>query len=195
MDDGGLVGGARSLTCCGGLAAGRPLRVGPSVAGPQPRQCLPDVGCGRSLSRRSGSGRRRVERQSLRDRGPAPASRTQGASDGPRRRRRRSAHGSFGRRGVAYRGLHGAGGLRHVRDSLRGPSRADPHPDAGRLGGYPLRKDYGVGKVPVEFVAQPLLQIDSPGQSPGGNEARQEVDALGQSRRSDEDEDRPERDR
>jgi NADH:ubiquinone oxidoreductase subunit C len=46
--------------------------------------------------------------------------------------------------------------------------------------GYPLRKDYGVGKVPVEFVAQPMLQIDAPGQSPGGREARREVDSLGQ---------------
>jgi NADH:ubiquinone oxidoreductase subunit C len=46
--------------------------------------------------------------------------------------------------------------------------------------GYPLRKDYGVGKVPVEFVGQPMLQIDAPGQSPGGREARREVDSLGQ---------------
>jgi NADH:ubiquinone oxidoreductase subunit C len=46
--------------------------------------------------------------------------------------------------------------------------------------GYPLRKDYGVGKVPVEFVAQPMLQIDAPGQSPGGREARRDVDSLGQ---------------
>jgi NADH-quinone oxidoreductase subunit C len=46
--------------------------------------------------------------------------------------------------------------------------------------GYPLRKDYGVGKVPVEFVAQPMLQIDAPGQSPGGREAQREVDSLGQ---------------
>jgi NADH:ubiquinone oxidoreductase subunit C len=46
--------------------------------------------------------------------------------------------------------------------------------------GYPLRKDYGVGKVPIEFVGQPMLQIDAPGQSPGGREARREVDSLGQ---------------
>jgi hypothetical protein len=46
--------------------------------------------------------------------------------------------------------------------------------------GHPLRKDYGVGKVPVEFVHQPFLQIDAPGQSPQGDEAGAEVDALGQ---------------
>jgi NADH:ubiquinone oxidoreductase subunit C len=46
--------------------------------------------------------------------------------------------------------------------------------------GYPLRKDYGVGKVPIEFVEQPMLQIDAPGQSPGGREAGREVDSLGQ---------------
>lgn len=46
--------------------------------------------------------------------------------------------------------------------------------------GHPLRKDYGVGKVKVEFLEQPLLQIQSVGQSPGGEEAGQEVDHLGQ---------------
>jgi NADH:ubiquinone oxidoreductase subunit C len=46
--------------------------------------------------------------------------------------------------------------------------------------GHPLRKDYGVGKVPIEFVGQPMLQIDAPGQSPGGREAQREVDSLGQ---------------
>lgn len=46
--------------------------------------------------------------------------------------------------------------------------------------GHPLRKDYGVGKVPVDFVAQPLLQIQSPGQSPSGGEADTPVDELGQ---------------
>ena len=47
--------------------------------------------------------------------------------------------------------------------------------------GHPLRKDYGVGKVPVEFIPQPYLQIDSPGQSPNSEEAHQEIDRLGQS--------------
>ena len=46
--------------------------------------------------------------------------------------------------------------------------------------GHPLRKDYGVGKVPVEFVPQPLMQIDAPGQSPRGGDAGVVVDALGQ---------------
>jgi NADH-quinone oxidoreductase subunit C len=46
--------------------------------------------------------------------------------------------------------------------------------------GHPLRKDYGVGKVPVEFIPQPFLQIDSPGQSPVGDEAGRELDRLGQ---------------
>jgi NADH-quinone oxidoreductase subunit C len=46
--------------------------------------------------------------------------------------------------------------------------------------GHPLRKDYGVGKVPVEFIPQPFLQIDAPGQSPESGEARGEVDRLGQ---------------
>jgi NADH-quinone oxidoreductase subunit C len=54
--------------------------------------------------------------------------------------------------------------------------------------GYPLRKDYGVGKVPVEFVSQPFLQIDAPGQAPSAGAAHSEVDRLGQSlpRRGDE---------
>jgi NADH-quinone oxidoreductase subunit C len=46
--------------------------------------------------------------------------------------------------------------------------------------GHPLRKDYGVGKVKIEFREQPLLQIQSPGQAPGGAEAELEVDRLGQ---------------
>ena len=48
--------------------------------------------------------------------------------------------------------------------------------------GHPLRKDYGVGKVAVEFVEQPFLQIQSPGQSPKGNQAMEELDPLGQTR-------------
>lgn len=46
--------------------------------------------------------------------------------------------------------------------------------------GHPLRKDYGVGKVPVEFVPQPFFQIQGPGQSARGEEAGEELDALGQ---------------
>lgn len=46
--------------------------------------------------------------------------------------------------------------------------------------GHPLRKDYGVGKVPVEFVPQPFLQIDPPGQSPRSEQAGRDVDRLGQ---------------
>lgn len=46
--------------------------------------------------------------------------------------------------------------------------------------GYPLRKDYGVGKVPVEFVPQPFLQIDAPGQAPDAISAGVKVDPLGQ---------------
>ena len=46
--------------------------------------------------------------------------------------------------------------------------------------GHPLRKDYGVGKVPVEFIPQPLMQIDSPGQTPGTGNTGVERDRLGQ---------------
>lgn len=46
--------------------------------------------------------------------------------------------------------------------------------------GHPLRKDYGVGKVPVEFVEQQLLQIDAPGQSPKQPETGVYLDRLGQ---------------
>lgn len=48
--------------------------------------------------------------------------------------------------------------------------------------GHPLRKDYGVGKVTVQFVPQPFMQVDAPGQSPSMAEARTVVDALGQQR-------------
>lgn len=50
--------------------------------------------------------------------------------------------------------------------------------------GHPLRKDYGVGKVAVQFRAQPLLQIDAPGQAPASRDAGSAVDGLGQSEAS-----------
>lgn len=46
--------------------------------------------------------------------------------------------------------------------------------------GHPLRKDYGVGKVPVEFIPQPLIQIDSPRQSSKSGVAGTQLDRLGQ---------------
>ncbi len=46
--------------------------------------------------------------------------------------------------------------------------------------GHPLRKDYGVGKVTVQFLPQPFLQIDAPGQGTSTVEAGTEVDRLGQ---------------
>lgn len=50
--------------------------------------------------------------------------------------------------------------------------------------GHPLRKDYGVGKVPLQFLPQPFLQIDQPGQAPDAAEAGATVDELGQSGRA-----------
>lgn len=46
--------------------------------------------------------------------------------------------------------------------------------------GHPLRKDYGVGKVPVEFKTQSLLQIQGPGQGTNTAAADLAVDRLGQ---------------
>ena len=53
--------------------------------------------------------------------------------------------------------------------------------------GHPLRKDYGVGKVAVEFIPQPFLQIDAPGQSTMPGEAKAKLDRLGQVVEEDED--------
>ena len=48
--------------------------------------------------------------------------------------------------------------------------------------GHPLRKDYGVGKIEIDFKRQPILQIQAPGQSPKPSEAGREPDELGQMR-------------
>jgi NADH:ubiquinone oxidoreductase subunit C len=48
--------------------------------------------------------------------------------------------------------------------------------------GHPLRKDYGVGKIPIEFIPQPFLQFDSPHQQPNSPEAGVTVDRLGQAK-------------
>lgn len=46
--------------------------------------------------------------------------------------------------------------------------------------GHPLRKDYGVGKIAVEFIPQPFIQVDAPGQSTMKGEAQVQLDRLGQ---------------
>jgi NADH:ubiquinone oxidoreductase subunit C len=48
--------------------------------------------------------------------------------------------------------------------------------------GHPLRKDYGVGKIPIDFIPQPVMQIDAPGQAPDSPDALVSVDRLGQTR-------------
>jgi NADH:ubiquinone oxidoreductase subunit C len=46
--------------------------------------------------------------------------------------------------------------------------------------GHPLRKDYGVGKIAIEYVPQPFIQIDTPGQGTTKHESAADVDRLGQ---------------
>ncbi|MFN2587447.1 MAG: NADH-quinone oxidoreductase subunit C [Actinomycetota bacterium] len=46
--------------------------------------------------------------------------------------------------------------------------------------GHPLRKDYGVGKIPIQWIPQPVMQVDAPGQAPDPLAAGARVDRLGQ---------------
>ncbi len=62
----------------------------------------------------------------------------------------------------------------------------DGHEELARLlmpdgwEGHPLRKDYGVGKIPIQWIPQPVMQVDAPGQAPDPIDAGQDVDRLGQ---------------
>lgn len=47
--------------------------------------------------------------------------------------------------------------------------------------GHPLRKDYGVGKIPIQWIPQQVMQVDAPGQAPDSARAGHQVDRLGQS--------------
>ena len=51
--------------------------------------------------------------------------------------------------------------------------------------GFPLRKDYDVGKIAIDFKPQPFLQVETPGQAPSFAESEVETDALGQMKRDD----------
>ncbi|MPZ91191.1 MAG: NADH-quinone oxidoreductase subunit C [Actinobacteria bacterium] len=54
--------------------------------------------------------------------------------------------------------------------------------------GYPLRKDYDVGKIAIDFKPQPFLQIETPGQAPTIGESEVGTDELGQIKQDDADE-------
>ena len=45
---------------------------------------------------------------------------------------------------------------------VRGPPRHDPHPAARRWAGHPLRKDYAIGRIPVQFKGAPIGASESP---------------------------------